>query len=174
MLFHIVKFLFIVDEKKPFRATIYNLWNRIYFIGENHDLTWGTLTALCVMSLWNRQSFHCNSQTCLTNHRKQANYCHTAHHLPLSCPQCSSIFSPKIQSRGTWEVGSCSNQVLWNQCEASSTTVSLCLSSVHRACHGLPDQFLEGSFPDRMFPHNLGSDDESQSKICILTDRIHK
>lgn len=58
--------------------------------------------------------------------------------------------------------------------KASSTTVSLCLSSVDRACHGFPDQFLEGNFPDPMFPRHLGSDDESQSEFCMLSDRMHK
>eukprot|EP00066_Takifugu_rubripes_P026763 XP_011616029.1 PREDICTED: leukocyte tyrosine kinase receptor [Takifugu rubripes] len=37
---------------------------------------------------------------------------------------------------------------------------------IDRACHCLPDQFVEGNFPDQMFPHHLGSEEEDQIISC--------
>lgn len=48
------------------------------------------------------------------------------------------------------------------------STLCLTLSPVNSACHALLDRFLEGNLPDQMFPHHLRSDDDGQSKTCVL------
>lgn len=51
-------------------------------------------------------------------------------------------------------------------------TPSVCLSSVSSTCHALLDRFLAKDFSDQLLPHHLGSEDDSQSKIYVLTDGL--
>ncbi|KAI3367697.1 hypothetical protein L3Q82_026537, partial [Scortum barcoo] len=59
------------------------------------------------------------------------------------------------------------------------TACSLCLSLVSSTCHALLDRFLEEHLSDQLFPHHLGSEDDSQiiscdfESLCLWTSSNH-
>lgn len=54
--------------------------------------------------------------------------------------------------------------------QGTVNTLSVCFSSVSSACHALLARFLEKNFSDQLLTHHLGSEDDSQSKTCVLND----